>query len=342
VRISSKYRAGWPGALLAAIWSACCAASTFAWAEVGPAPNATVPAWMATKVAALVGIEASRGQGTDGTAATSTGTGFWISARYIMTAKHLVTSDLPAPCADVSAPMAPVNEIRIWKGRPDRLKTQDYFLDTASIPSRVIPIPESDIAVLDVGPDQPAATLPIDAGVSLVQGDPISTRGFGGGDAAVPLRGVVLLWETTSRGFMKAAISLQAGFSGAPIFDQSGDVVALDSCGTQDAEFLSKVALAEGFLQANSIPSHWLSKRGDGDGIITPSNKYGIKGAVEIYPPGNGSTAPHHPALANEAIVQVRGAIDLQWLAEGATQDGGQFQIAGINIDGTPKVLLLL
>jgi hypothetical protein len=66
-----------------------------------------------------------------------------------------------------------------------------------------------------------------------------------------------------------------------------------------------------------------------------------VNGTVEVYPPGNGATAPHRLALAGEAIAQARSSVDQQFLGEDATGDGGAFTIKGIDTDQTPKVDVL-
>jgi V8-like Glu-specific endopeptidase len=208
--------------------------------------------WQA-KIPAIVGlIIESSGEKT-------TATGVWISNRFIMTAKHLVTSDYaPEPCPNFTR-RAPIERILIFDGRPSTDQAAKLKLDADRLRGKIIEIPDVDIALLDILPNWSPVTLPIDTTFQPVAGRTIvRTYGFPLGDPGVPYAAKVVNRDVEARNYFALGGTLQAGYSGAPVLNGAGYVIGVDSCGVSGYEYIAKVTAAKNYL-----PGDLALSRGD-------------------------------------------------------------------------------
>jgi V8-like Glu-specific endopeptidase len=296
--------------------------------------NIDTPFWT-QKAAAIVGIKTER---TDGTAYK--GTGFWVSDRFIATARHLVAAYSSEPCRrNGDAPPTAVNSIIIWPGRPSDIAAPRFVISVQDHHDSIIEIPDSDIAFVDVQPqDPPPSTLLVEVSPTLTKGDTLHVYGFPLGDPAVPLRGVVALTETHTRNYMSTLFNLQEGYSGSPVANNAGDIIGLDSCGDNGYEYISLLQAANSFVHNQGIP-----QRGRPLNFIQSNNTLTIAGTVQVYDAGNSVTNPPRPAGQGEVLIVVRDARTQGVIGEGRTNDdqGSFLVVTSLSINEAPTNLVL-
>jgi S1-C subfamily serine protease len=157
-------------------------------ADAQPATSAKdssiVPPFWQPKIAAIVGIRTEYSDNR-----TVLGTGFFVSNRYIATAKHLVTSEYPEACLTnpgASAGRA-VTRVTGWAGPPGTVTVPIFSFDTDSNANAIIPLPDTDVALIDLGPQtQTRVTLLFDPSSDLDINDTVQTYGFPLGNTGIP------------------------------------------------------------------------------------------------------------------------------------------------------------